>query len=223
MNVFYLPLDFDTSVEAEIYSVLCPARRARADACRVEADRRRSLGAGILLEYIRFTHHIDAPLTYSAEGKPSFEDAAPCFSLSHSGDYVMAASGETPIGCDLERIREIDAPSLARRFFSQNEQEAVLKSPSPRDTFFALWTQKEAVLKANGAGFKLAMPSFSVCGGTATVLDLSYTVDALDAPQGYRAALAYRGAKETHAIRYLSAREILQFLKEGENLNENRS
>ena len=223
MNVFYLPLDFDTSVEAEVYSVLCPARRARADACRVEADRRRSLGAGLLLEYIRFTYHIDAPLTYSEEGKPSFGDAAPFFSLSHSGDYVMAASGDTPIGCDLERIREIDAPSLARRFYSQNEQKAVLTSTSPRDTFFALWTQKEAVLKANGAGFKLAMPSFSVCGGTATVLNLSYTVDALDAPQGYRAAVAYRGAKEAHAIRYLSARDILQFLKKGEDSNENRA
>ena len=223
MNVFYLPLDFDTSVEVEIYSQLCVARRARADACRVSDDRRRSLGAGLLLEYIRSTHHIDAPLVYSAEGKPSFADGMPFFNLSHSGGYVMAASGETPIGCDLESIRDIDARSLADRFFSPNERQAVWTSHSPCEAFFDIWTQKEAVLKANGAGFKIAMPSFSVCDGIATVFDVSYTVDALEAPHGYRAAIAYCGAKEAHTPRCLSAREILQFLKKGDHSNEDRS
>ncbi len=214
MNVFYLPINFDDSAASEIYACLSEKRRTRADACRVSGERRRSLGAGLLLEYIRSVFHIDAPLVYSPEGKPSFSGDAIFFNLSHSADCVMAAVGKAPLGVDLEYLRDTNYHSLAGRFFSPEEQKTLSVSQTPQDTFFTLWTQKEAVMKANGKGFGLPMPSFTVTDGHVSLGGICYTVDTVEAPRGYRAAIAYQGKREAHGIKYLASQEILCILKE---------
>ena len=88
-------------------------------------------------------------------GKPRLARAASewGFNLSHAGDYVVAALAKgVAIGVDLESLaRKTDMEALGERVFSESERELV--RAGGRDAFFALWSQKEALLKALGCGW----------------------------------------------------------------------
>ena len=80
---------------------------------------------------------------------------APLFtSLSHSGDWVVAAAARTgPVGVDVESLRT-DRPleRLAHRFFPPEESVWLerLTSEEQVGNFYRLWTAKEALFKALG-------------------------------------------------------------------------
>ncbi len=92
-----------------------------------------------------------------AHGKPRLDlPGAPGFNLSHSGDCVAAvvAAGVDP-GVDVELPRRPRAYlALAQRYFDAGEAAALAGlCPARREAaFHALWTGKEAVLKADGRG-----------------------------------------------------------------------
>ncbi|MGD9782834.1 MAG: 4'-phosphopantetheinyl transferase superfamily protein [Kiritimatiellia bacterium] len=88
-------------------------------------------------------------------GKPRLARAAAewGFNLSHAGNYVVAALAKgAAIGVDLEALaRKADVEALGERVFSESER-ALVRAVG-RDAFFALWSQKEALLKALGCGW----------------------------------------------------------------------
>jgi len=93
------------------------------------------------------------------------------FNLTHSHDLalVAVASGGTPVGIDVERLRPLpDAASLMTRFFSPSEQrEWSGLEPAARDAaFFRAWTRKEAVVKATGDGLSAPFEQVSISAGT---------------------------------------------------------
>lgn len=96
-------------------------------------------------------------LRREAYGKPRLDlPGAPGFNLSHSGDCVAAvvAAGVDP-GVDVELPRRSRAYlGLAQRYFDAGEAAALagLCSDKREAAFHALWTGKEAVLKADGRG-----------------------------------------------------------------------
>lgn len=76
-----------------------------------------------------------------------------CLSLSHSGDLVVCAVGERPLGVDAELIRPARM-AAARRCFSPGEQ-ALLAAAAPEERdrcFWRIWTGKEALVKRSGQG-----------------------------------------------------------------------
>jgi 4'-phosphopantetheinyl transferase len=136
-------------------------------------------------------------------GKP-FIDGRPdvSFSLSHAGDAVVVAVGRGPaVGVDLERLRRVDdALDIARGQFSARERAALATLPlrARSAAFLALWTRKEAVVKAWGTGLSVALDSFEVldAGGgwtgpcRAEAAGTTFTVGAFDAPDGYVGSMA---------------------------------
>lgn len=90
-----------------------------------------------------------------ANGKPLLEGGAAewGFNLSHAGDYAVGALVRgARIGVDLESTaRKADIVRLGQRVFSDSEQALV--HAGGRETFFTLWSQKEALLKALGCGW----------------------------------------------------------------------
>jgi 4'-phosphopantetheinyl transferase len=93
-----------------------------------------------------------------AHGKPQLAGAL-CdwqFSLSHSGGWVLLALAlGQPVGVDLESLRPRERLlALAQRFFTSTEANALHNLPETERlrAFYALWTAKEAVLKAAGVG-----------------------------------------------------------------------
>jgi hypothetical protein len=88
----------------------------------------------------------------SSEGRPYlFGDSVPFFSITHSGDLVMVAFSKEKIGADMELERQLDSVALASRFFS-NQEALLISNGKNNETFFRLWTCREAAIKADGRG-----------------------------------------------------------------------
>jgi hypothetical protein len=80
----------------------------------------------------------------------------PRFSVSASGGWMAAAFGQEELGLDMELVRDDLAwEGLAQRFFSADELAWVQAQPNmacQRQSFFQVWTRKEAQLKLRGLG-----------------------------------------------------------------------
>jgi 4'-phosphopantetheinyl transferase len=132
------------------------------------------------------------------------------FNLSHARDHALIAIARgQALGVDLERIdRKLDAHDLARRFFSTREAAALDAMPEAQraTAFLRLWTCKEAVLKALGAGisFGLDRVAFDLdAGGCPTAIAeiadeageaAGWRVSLLEPTPGFLGALAWHGA-----------------------------
>lgn len=134
--------------------LLVPAwRREKAERLHFEADRRRSLGAWLLLIYALKKEGLSCgEVSFTQREKPYFADLSlPRFSLSHSGDYVMAAIADEEVGCDVQETVKADM-RLANRVCTEREKESILSSEAPDRVFTSVWAKKEAILKCTGAG-----------------------------------------------------------------------
>ena len=69
-------------------------------------------------------------------------------SVSHSGEVVAVVISDTPIGVDIEEVRELDFSLLKERFLSEKEKSEVKDVKS----FFSGWVKKEAESKITGEG-----------------------------------------------------------------------
>ena len=90
---------------------------------------------------------------YNEHGKP-FIEGAPYFSISHCKDGIAVAINDTPIGIDIESIRSVNE-DLIERVMSEKEKSQITNHQSSIESaraFTRLWTQKEAIVKAQGTG-----------------------------------------------------------------------
>ncbi len=87
---------------------------------------------------------------YNEHGKPFLPDG-PFFSISHCKEGIAVAVDEKPVGIDIEGIRRADRDLIAR-VMNKGEQEQITNAADPARMFTRLWTQKEAVVKAQGVG-----------------------------------------------------------------------
>lgn len=104
----------------------------------------------------------------NAYGKPElsdFSNGSLFFNVSHSGDFgLVALNKESPIGVDLEFIREIDYLNLADSVFSNFEKTELLGIPTGllADAFYSGWTRKESFIKAIGKGLSFPLKEFYI-------------------------------------------------------------
>ena len=99
-------------------------------------------------------------LTYDPNGKPV---ARNCFvSISHSGDMVAVCKNDiVPVGIDIEKMTERDFSKVANRFFRGQELEKFNENPTA-ETFYEIWTRKEAYSKILGTGVQEVVKGFDV-------------------------------------------------------------
>jgi 4'-phosphopantetheinyl transferase len=101
---------------------------------------------------------------YHENGKPYLKASENAhFNISHSGDWVVCAFAQMPVGVDVEKVRRVNF-DIARRFFSETEVDQLFSLPEKEQTgfFFDLWTLKESYLKALGTGLTKSLASFTV-------------------------------------------------------------
>ena len=128
-----------------------PYRRDKIRHLAHESAKRQSLAAGLLLAEI----FPNAEIKTGEYGKPYIEGEH--FNLAHSGDYViLAVSDSCEIGCDIERLKNVDYEKLAGTVFHENEREMLRNTDNKQDLFFELWTKKESFMKCIGEGFHFA-------------------------------------------------------------------
>ncbi|AJY77850.1 hypothetical protein VN24_19055 [Paenibacillus beijingensis] len=110
-------------------------------------------------------------------GKPSLKGYLLEFNLSHSGDWVVCAIGNSPVGIDIEEIKSIDI-ELAKYIFSNQEYSHFIekKEDERQSYFFELWTLKESYIKAVGSGLSFPLHLFSFTkSGNKIIFQSNYT------------------------------------------------
>jgi 4'-phosphopantetheinyl transferase len=208
---------------AALAETLNTTERERAARFRFEKDRRRfSLCRGLLrvqlADYLSLQPR-EIALQFGSHDKPELSSSASPrveFNLSHSDEAAFFAfSAGRRIGVDIERIRPgADVHGLGSQVFTAEELAKLSAAPEHEkaDLFFALWTQKEAYIKAVGLGLSAPVREITVGEGlvpqteeAATGLIEGYGTQwsllSLAAPQGYKAALAVEGLLQSDRLR----------------------
>jgi 4'-phosphopantetheinyl transferase len=135
----------------------CPDRARKILKLARDMDRLRSLAAGVLLEEALGTRKALSVLP-GKHGKP-YVEGGPHFNISHSGDYVLLAVDDAPVGIDIERWADGDYTVLAEAAFHEDECVLLASNPSAR-IFFDHWTLKESYVKMLGTGLSTDTKSF---------------------------------------------------------------
>ncbi|MBQ5318661.1 MAG: 4'-phosphopantetheinyl transferase superfamily protein [Oscillospiraceae bacterium] len=85
-------------------------------------------------------------------GKPYLPDYPHIhFNLSHCKGLIVCGFSDGEIGVDAELVRPYNGKA-AKRIFSSCEMQQVADSNCPDETFFRIWTLKEALGKNLGTG-----------------------------------------------------------------------
>lgn len=88
-------------------------------------------------------------------GKPYIIGHPIHYNISHSGQYVVLVTAEREVGVDVQEKRAARMESVAKRFFAEEEWQAVSECESEeekRDLFYRIWCRKEAYGKYLGIG-----------------------------------------------------------------------
>ncbi|TXN38952.1 4'-phosphopantetheinyl transferase superfamily protein [Methylobacterium sp. WL30] len=173
IRVWSIDLALSAGQLARCDAWLSPDEAARADRfLRVEdRDRFRASHAALRLILAPALGLGGDALAFTAgpAGKPELAGALAGslrFNLSHSGTRALVGVSPTAaIGVDVEAVRPIpDVLRIARAHFAPWEAEALaaLTSEALGLAFTGLWTRKEAVVKALGAGLSLPLDRFAL-------------------------------------------------------------
>lgn len=103
------------------------------------------------------------------QGKPFLENSELEFNVSHSRDRLLVAvTAGRSVGVDIEFRRSgLRMESIAKRWFSPEEQTFFQSLENPEKGFFEIWAKKEAYVKALGLGIYKELNTFAVpLGGT---------------------------------------------------------
>ena len=149
------------------------------------------LAAGLLLRYALQKAGMDlmtVKIERNEHGKPMMDGLF--FNISHSGDYIAVATGDYPVGIDVETKSDQDL-KITRRFYSEEEQRAVRTAADPQKEFRRLWTRKEAYVKCTGTGIHdsvAEIPSLEDVSGDYRLFTLreaeDYTLSLVIRPEG---------------------------------------
>lgn len=166
-------LPWDEGAVARCSALLDQDECRRADRFMRAEDRIRFIGSHAALRVV-LGRTLAAPpevvtIGRDGNGRPILTGAGTGeidFNLSHSGRHALIGIVRRGrIGVDVEVYRPLpDALRIARHHFAPDEATALAAVPagSMQAAFFALWTRKEAVVKATGAGLSLPLGTFSV-------------------------------------------------------------
>jgi 4'-phosphopantetheinyl transferase len=154
-------------------AVLDDDERARADRFRFTADREIYIAAHALTRaLLAAVGGLPAPawrFAAAASGKPEIDPSLGRprlrFNLSHTRGLVACAAGlDDDLGIDGEATDRIkDELELAEHFFAADEVSLLRGTAKGerRNTFFRIWTLKEAYIKATGLGLACPLDSFA--------------------------------------------------------------
>ena len=191
---------YDLSVPSNA-TLLSPDEHARAARLVIPDKRRRFIAARVGLRLLLggVTNRPPEALAfgYGADGKPYLVDAPWCeFNLAHSADFALVAVAGRAVGVDIEQFRALPSWSeMAQIAFSAQEQAELHALPVEQrvTAFFRTWTRKEALMKAQGGGFKLAKTFSLPVNDTAEIIRLDgWSIYDLTLPDNMIAAIALK-------------------------------
>lgn len=159
------------------FSLMSEDKKQKVSRFHFDDDRKRSV-AGEMLAKKAIAELCGVPaeeIIFGLEknGKPYAENADVHFNISHSGNLVVCAVNDKPVGIDVEQIRNIEL-KVAKRvytadelfylfgFHPEEEDFSILPDEKMLLRFFELWTAKEAYLKYTGEGIASELKTLAV-------------------------------------------------------------
>ena len=95
-------------------------------------------------------------MVFTKFGRPYFNRDLD-FNISHSGNCIMVAITDNGrLGVDIEQLRELDI-SCFQDYFNREEWSKISTAQNRFKRFFETWTQKEALVKADGRGLSFPL------------------------------------------------------------------
>jgi 4'-phosphopantetheinyl transferase len=129
-----------------------------------------------------------------AFGKPYLSNRGDFhFNIAHSGNWVVCAIAEHPVGIDVEKMRPIEEDVVISVLTKEEHDEYLSKSGCERlGYFYEMWTLKESIVKAAGMGLSLPLDEVRVRNGplsiTAEVRHARYYLRKYSIDEDYRMA-----------------------------------
>lgn len=136
-------------------------RFVRIGNCKNEKARQNIIISSSALCYVLRKHDLDmGQMAYAEYGKPFIaNNMGLYFNLSHSGDYIVIAVANQPVGVDIQKKVTVQE-KLVDKVCSK--EEAVLVKENFMDRFNYIWSLKEAAVKLYGDGLVNGMHRFTM-------------------------------------------------------------
>ena len=120
--------------------------------------------AAVLEAVRKYFGNDEVMVNYGETGKPSITGAKKYISVTTTGEKMIVALSDSPVGIDLQdteaamKISNIN--SFAGRFFAPDEYEAFTEEPT-HEQLCRIWTRKEALAKLLGRPLNTSLSSLS--------------------------------------------------------------
>lgn len=122
----------------EALNKLDKKRISRINSLKSPEDKKRSLTAGLLINYAMRELNINSEIKSDSHGKLFWDNNSELFfNISHSGNFATIAYGNTPVGIDIQKFRNIN-DGVAKRFLSTAEYEVLQACDSGFTSHFPL-------------------------------------------------------------------------------------
>jgi 4'-phosphopantetheinyl transferase len=172
---------------SDFYEELPEIVKNKIDLKRVEDDKIvRIMGYYLLMQLINCKA---LQITLSDRGKPECKWLI--FNLSYSNGtiaLIYSKDMSLELGIDLEKIEKIAISNYINAFHPEEEKE-ILNSLDSNDTFFSIWTKKEALLKAKGIGILEGISAFSVLENVIEIQDIKWFCSEIDYKNKWKVAI----------------------------------
>lgn len=143
--------DLDTDLYNKYYNLMSEERKSYVSSFKSESARKRTVAAEMLIKTALDDDNI--VITKDEYGKPFLENCNKYISISHSGDYAVCAVSDSPIGIDIEKIRNVSL-KISEKFCNAKELVYINEKDSNK-RFFKIWTAKESAFKLYGGKEKI--------------------------------------------------------------------
>ena len=164
LNVYIMNInEVDLSKPHKISSI----RAEKVAKLKKEEMKKQSVAAELLINkgMEELFPDIETPVIweYDKYGKPYLLNYPDVYmNVSHSGEYAVCAFADTPVGIDIQYMRDVNLNVIDRYF--TNEESEYIKSYTEK--FYELWVKKESFSKAVGKGLQLPLKEISVLEDT---------------------------------------------------------
>ena len=171
-------------------------RELHADILRYKFEKdqyARVIGKYLLLKQLEglgYQPEVLKDLKKDAYEKPVLNEVPLSFNIAHSKDLVVCAvSDKCRLGVDVEYVKPVDT-AIFQDQFTRSEWDKI-KADDSLQTFYEYWTKKESVIKADGRGLQIPLPSIDTTQAIVQLQDTptQWHLQPLMLDQAYKAHL----------------------------------
>ncbi len=170
---------YDEKQMSTLFDSISLTKREKLMKYRFDIDRKIHAYADILLRFliskVSGMNPKDIAIQAGISGKPYIACTPHIeFNISHTRNAVAIALSDSPVGIDVERIRDIDLKLVEDIFTAKEISWLNAEKDGQYCRFYKLWTKKEAMAKYYGIGLPDNLKTVDVTDCKPTLSTLSF-------------------------------------------------